>query len=117
MESVYSEKTFKAWMQHQFERDELADMVNHGVNAGFNGLIYYTETMELYQQFYKDIWKMLNEEADNQGISPLKMMADFGGAESVCNRETFENLLVWFCAEKQAYDIIQANDDEEEELS
>ena len=33
--------TFKDWMIKEFEEQELKDMVTHGVNCGFHGLIYY----------------------------------------------------------------------------
>ncbi len=49
---------------------------------------------------------MLNEDADSMGHKhPLEMIATFVGAENVSCRDTFENLMVWYAAERVASDL------------
>lgn len=102
--------TFKQWMLEKFERDELRDMVEHGVQGGFSGLIYYQETVELYEQYYQEIWEMLCDEANSLGMNPVELINNFRRSSSVVNHKEFVNLLVWFAAEKVAYDVIENGD-------
>ncbi len=99
--------TFKEWMLNQFNRDELSDIVKNGAISGFHGLIYYHETTALYNQFHEEIWDMLHDEADSQGIEILELITDFNGAKNVCSECTFKNLLVWFGAEKVAFEVTE----------
>ena len=99
-------KTFKEWMTKSFSNDEFRDMVKHGVSGGFSGLIYYTETTALYQKYKEDIWEKLSDDAENYGESILKMIAIFSGAKNVCCAAHFENLLVWYAAEKLVHELI-----------
>jgi hypothetical protein len=41
------------------------------------------------------------------GMTPLALIASFGGASDVCNNHTFKNLLVWYAAEKMAYELTE----------
>ena len=99
------EKTFKQWMQEQFDHDELKDMVNHGVNNGFSGLIYYSETTALYQQYKDEIWDILYEESEAFGVSILEMLAQTRLGKDAATAYQFENFLVWFAAENIARDL------------
>lgn len=98
-------KTFEEWMTEEFSHNELADMVNHGVSGGFSGLIYYSETTELYQKYKEDIWDMLYDDAESYGETILGFIAQFLGAKNVGGADQFENLLVWYAAEKVAYEL------------
>jgi len=108
-------KTFKKWMLNNFEKSELSDMVKHGVASGFSGLIYYSETTALYRRYQEQIWEMLYEDADNQGVNILQLIGSFNGAAEVGGHEQFENLLVWYAAEKIAWDIIENGDEDDAE--
>lgn len=100
-------KSFKEWMATNFEHYQLADIVNHGIEGGFPGLTYYSETIELYKQFEEEIWDMLEEDAESEGKSALELIASFGGAKNVCSGAQFENLLVWYAAERVAHELTQ----------
>ena len=105
-----SAPTFKDWLEEQFERDELQDIAQHGASAGWSGLIYYRETSELYERFEEDLWKMLNEDADAHGCKgPLELIATFGGAAAVASDATFKNLIVWYAAERVAFEVTGGN--------
>lgn len=99
-------KTFKEWMEAQFDHDQLNDIVNHGVNGGFSGLIYYSETTALYQQYKDEVWEILYDEAEALGISILEMLAQLQLGKKASTAYQFENFLIWFAAEKIAYDVV-----------
>lgn len=94
---------FKSWMINQFSHNKMADMVNHGVSGGsFSGLYYYSETTELYQKYKDDIWELLSDEAEAYGYSVLEMISQFMRAKEIDDASQFENLLVWYAAERVA---------------
>jgi hypothetical protein len=96
--------TFKNWVQKRFDHNQLADLCNHGAVNGFSGLIYYSECCKLYKKFKDEIWDMLHDEAESMGISILEMISQFRKADGILTVDAFETLLVWFTAEKIAYD-------------
>ncbi len=100
--------SFKDWMEKTFDRDEMKDIAAYGVAGGFHHLTYYKDTAALYQKYHDDIWDMLNEDANSMGHKhPLEMMVSFGGAGNVSSRITFENLMVWYAAEKVAHELTE----------
>lgn len=101
--------TFEEWMLDQFETEELEDMVNNGVSGGFSGLIYYEETRKLYKEFQEEIWDNLAEDAEDAGTSIMEFIGSFKIQPSTS--ATFENLLVWYLAEKYAHKILTEIDD------
>ena len=101
-----SAPTFKGWMLEQFEPCDLLDIAQHGADAGWNGLTYYSDTVKLYEQFSDDLWRMLEEDAEAQGHkNPFELIATFGGAANVSNDITFKNLIVWYAAERVAFEV------------
>lgn len=99
-------ETLREWVINQFDADEINEMAQHGASGGFTGLIYYSETTELYKKYNKDIWEMLNEDSENSGCSIFELINTFGMSKNVGSKETFENLLVWYAVENIAQNII-----------
>ncbi len=101
-------KTFRDWMRANFTKAELKDMVTHGVNTGWAGLAYYNDTCKLYEKFKEEIWKELAQDAEDMGYSNIvEFIASFNGAEDVWSDYQFENLLVWYMAEKIARELTE----------
>jgi len=50
---------------------------------------------------------MINEDADNMGITHSAFITSFNGAKNVSDDQTFKNLLVWYAAEKVAYELTE----------
>ena len=104
-------KNFKKWLTKRFARNELPDTVDCSVSddvRGFiRGLIKYSETTQLYRKYKDEIWEMLSDDAENLGESVLKMIAHFPSAKGVNNADQFERLLVWYAAEKIAYELTE----------
>jgi hypothetical protein len=100
--------SFKQSMKKTFNRQEMRDIVNHGIEGGYHHLTSYSDITKVYQRFHQDIWEMLNDDTDNMGYKhPIEMIATFMGAGNVSCQLTFENLLVWYAAEHVAYDLTQ----------
>lgn len=99
-------KTFEGWLKANLDPDQLKDLASHGADAGWPGLTYYSETAEAYERFKAEIWKALLEDADEFGCKNVfELISGFGGAETVSCVEHFENLMVWYMAERTARNL------------
>lgn len=58
--------------------DSVEDVVNHGINGGFSGFIYYSETHAFAMKYRKDIIRMLEDMADQLGEDVVSMVSHFG---------------------------------------
>jgi hypothetical protein len=102
MEEI-KEKTLKEWMLNQFEPEELRDIVNNGVDSGFSGLIYYNDTVHLFETFKDEIFDAIVDDADDMGYSNIyEFLATFNKAHMPENYRMFANQLIWYMAEKIA---------------
>jgi hypothetical protein len=52
----------------------LKDVAEHGVEGGFPGFTYYTDTVEFYKRNKMAIVKLLQQEADDSGQDPVQMV-------------------------------------------
>lgn len=98
--------------------DSVNDVNNHGINGGFSGFIYYSETHAFAMRHRKDIVKLLNEQAGQMGEEVVKMVSGFGVFRNSpmdnedrqelyrylgmgrCEQSTITNLMAWFAAEE-----------------
>ena len=95
--------TFKRWMRANFNRSQLSDMVRHGANTGWAGLTYYTDTSALYARYKEEIWDLLYEDAEAQGVTIPRLIGDLSYDPSTV--QEFEGLLVQYAAERTASEI------------
>jgi len=87
---------FFKWLQSNFDKDELIDMVNYGCRNGFSGLIYYDETNQIFNQFEKEILEIIK----HSGFEcPIKI-------ENYTLLNQFMNDIVWLACELAAYELI-----------
>ena len=110
--------TFKDWMLNQFDRIALTDICRYGADSGWPELIYYHETLALYERYHDGIWNMLFDDCENQGYKTIpEFIATFKGTD-VTDDSQFKNLLVWYAAERIAFDLTQGEypcEDEEDD--
>jgi hypothetical protein len=98
--------------------DSVEDVIRHGIDGGFNGFIYYSDTHKFAMTYRKKIVELLEEEADQLGEDVVAMVANFGvfrgspmdaddkkdlykylsGGKP--NQGTITNVMAWFCAEE-----------------
>lgn len=58
-------------------RESLEDVVRHGACGGFNGFIYYRDTLSFYRAHKADILALAKAEAEDLGEDMLAMIAGF----------------------------------------
>lgn len=98
--------------------ESVKDINNHGINGGFNGFIYYTETHAFAMRHRKEIVEWLEEMADSLGEDVVAMVSHFGVFRnsamdnedkkelyrylggSRCEQSTITNVMAWFAAEE-----------------
>lgn len=57
--------------------DSVQDITNHGIDGGFNGFIYYTDTVKFFNTYKKDILQWAEDMAGELGEDMLKMISSF----------------------------------------
>ena len=105
------------------ETETLHDIAQFGINSGFSGFTYYTETVEFYMENQPLIVNQLREDAQGYGQwSMMEMVRNF----ACCDEETTEdeigktlfsddhyelvaNCLAWYAAETVARDCLNQN--------
>ena len=102
-------------------KDTLSDISNHGVDGGFNGFIYYSDTVEFFDNNRNLVLSELNQFADELGESAIDIVKGFkclnGDYDSeveqvIMNLDdsdntTVKNALAWFAAEHVAHQLAQ----------
>lgn len=102
--------TIKEYVLSNFEADTIRDIVNHGMAAGFGSLVYYKDTCAFHDKYEEEIWRMLLDDAENEGCSILKLIAQFNGAENVGGVDQLKNILCWYAVEKVCWDLVYLGD-------
>lgn len=82
--------------------ENLPDIAQHGCSGGVSGMIYYSETVKLFDEYRDDIFEILGEMADEMGQTIPELIAGFNGAADVGNFQQFANLCVWASVEEIA---------------
>lgn len=101
----------------------LNDIQSHGIDGGFGGFIYYSDTVEFAEQNMDDIIDIARDMADSLGLDgPYSLIADFAclgdgyTADSVADainkpehedRTQVLNAMAWFAAEEFAHYMIE----------
>lgn len=96
--------------------DGIRDVVEHGVDAGFSGFIYYNEPSAFYRKYQHVINRMVKDMADELGENPILMVSSFKylkdsnfmeeigtclyGGKLSDDTVYVENSLTWFAVEE-----------------
>ena len=111
-------------------RSKLADITEHGIDGGFGGFIYYSETVKFAKDNFKDIKNSLTELYDSLGEDILEGLKNWGClrnygmttweiAEALYSGGEWEtqvyNALAWYAAEETARKLTDADEVEEED--
>jgi hypothetical protein len=109
MEDLKQYNTFKRWLDATYTDDDFYNIYHSGCQNGISGMIYYSETIELYDAFADDLHDIINEYHNMTGDMPQSIIKELGYASG------FKNAVVWFCAEWLADEYITRKQTEEEE--
>lgn len=98
--------------------DSVSDINSHGIDGGFSGLIYFTDTHVFAMKNRKQIIKLLEEQAEQLGEEVVSMVSHFGVFRNSpmdnedrkelyryigggkCEQSSITNLMAWFAAEE-----------------
>ena len=98
--------------------DNIEDVNNHGIDGGFSGFIYYTDTHAFAMRYRKLIVRLLEDQADQLGEEVVSLVSNFGVFRrsamdnedrkdlykylggGKCEQSTITNLMAWFAAEE-----------------
>jgi len=99
-------------------KDSIMGVVKHGIDGGFSGFIYYSETHQFAMRYRKLIVKLLEETAEILGEDIVSMVSNFGifrrspmDADDKkqlykylgggrCEQSAITNVMAWFAAEE-----------------
>ena len=98
--------------------DNVENVNSHGIDGGYSGFIYYSETHSFAMRYRKLIVKLLEQQADELGEEVVSMVSNFGVFRrspmdnedrkelykylggGKCEQSTITNLMAWFAAEE-----------------
>lgn len=98
--------------------DSVEDVNNHGIDGGFSGFIYYSDTHKFAMRHRKQIVDMLEEIAEGMGEDVISMVNAFGvfrpsGMDADDKKDLYKylgggrpnqgaltNVMAWFAAEE-----------------
>lgn len=97
-------------------KDHASDICNCGAAGGFNGFVYYTDTLAFTKRNHALIIELLNNYADDMGINVLELLSGFNCFKDMKEHEIFDGLmnhksddrttiyngLAWFALEEAA---------------
>ena len=93
------------------------DINNNGIDGGYNGFIYYNETVKFANYYRKLIIELLENDAESFGTDIIEMVGNFGVFRNnkmdiddkkdlyrflsgvKCQETTIPNLMAWYAAE------------------
>ncbi len=114
--------TLKNAVLRKVGKEACKDIVNHGIDGGFNGFIYYTETTAFFRRHKAAIVKLAETMADDLGENVLEMIQSFkcvGKDYSTAEiarvlygpwkdddlHQMIGNTMAWFAAEEAAREV------------
>ena len=98
--------------------ESVQDVINHGIDGGFSGFIYYGETHAFAMKHRETIINMLEAHAQDSDQDIIEMVSGFGVFRNApmdngdkkelykyiglgkCEQSTITNLMAWFAAEE-----------------
>ena len=84
------------------------DVANNGCQGGVPGLIYYNETVAFHDEHEEEIWQLLEDYADNEGLKLVDKMAQV--CKDAGSLRQLKNGLVWWAVEARAQELLQARE-------
>ena len=86
----------------------IKDVAHHGCQGGVPGLIYYNETVKFHDDHEEEIWQLLEDYADDEGVKLTDKLTQV--CKDVGSLRTLKNSLVWWAVEVRAQELLQARE-------
>lgn len=101
-------QTIREWVLENIDIDTVRQVVEHGLASGcVSDLIYYSDTVEFHDKHEDEIWEILYEDARDQGMTVLELIASFNGQKNVGSMMELKNLLTWYAVERTCFNILE----------
>lgn len=99
-------QSFREYLEETYSEQEIRDIAQHGCEGGVNGMIYYSETTELYNQFADDLH-------DHISYNMMEMGCEFPDyiINNISTPEHFRNAMVWLVTQSIACDLVDTKYD------
>ena len=95
----------KKYLKENYEQSELQEIAEGGLEGGVSGFIYYSETIEFYDENEDEIWELLEEDADQYGYKDINsFIASFKG--DIQSLTQYKNILTWYAVERQSQELV-----------
>lgn len=105
---------------YEVAKEMFEDICTHGIQGGFFGFVYYSDTVSFAKKYQKEIRALLEEQADSLGEEVPEMIKNFGyfrnnkpdkedikdiylflsGQCGRCGGHAVPNLMAWYAAEE-----------------
>ena len=111
----FKQDSIKEWLEATQDKSTISDVTWHGCSGGTSSeLIYYADTSAFYEKYCDEIWRRLNDMAQDMDCeSILHLIATFNGVSNVGSPAQLKNLLAWWAAEEVCRGICMDWDDED----
>ena len=111
----FGQSSILDWLLDTQDRSTIRDTAEHGCSGGtISELIYYEDTCAFYDKYQDEIWRRLNDMAQDMDCeSILHLIATFKGVKDVGSPLQLKNLLAWWAAEEVCRGICMDWDDED----
>ena len=73
-------------------KESAPDITRHGIDGGFHGFIYYSETVPFAKRNRKAILEMATQQADDLGLGLVEMVKGFNCLKGATETEIVEGL-------------------------
>lgn len=89
-------------------KQQMKDITNHGIDGGFGGFIYYSDTVKFFKNNRAEIIELVREMAQDFGQDPIEFVASFNCLKPA-DFETREEIARALYGKLKADDIQVAN--------
>ena len=82
-------------------KESLTDIYNYGIDGGFHGFIYYSETIAFFKRNRKAITQLVEDMANDLGKNPVDMVAGFNCLDGRDMQQLQAGNAVWITADQR----------------
>ena len=107
-------RKIRNYLINNYSKEEVKDMAEYGLQGGFSGFIYYSETEAFHDKYEDEIWDLVHELAEDMGFkSSLDFINSWNHSKNVGSMTQFKNTLTWFAVEEASRSLVNATNFEE----
>jgi len=97
------QRLYKAIKEHapSLEKEDFKQIAKHGIDGGFNGFIYYSETVKFFNENEQLIEDFIHDAAIDSGYDSIFEMCS--ALQTVHTINQFKNWCSWYVVEAVAH--------------